>query len=72
VLTILLVVTALAGAVLNILKRWQGFALWIVADAGLAAVNFTNGELAQCALWCVYTGLATWGLTHWLRHPPER
>lgn len=72
ILTVALVAMALVGAVLNILKRWQGFALWVMADAGLASVNFVNGEFAQCVLWTVYGGLAFWGMLSWLKHPPER
>ena len=70
-LTVLFVATALAGAILNVLKRWQGFALWVVADVGLACVNFSAGEYAQGVLWVVYTGIAAWGLVGWLRHPPK-
>lgn len=70
-LTGIFVGIALFGAVLNVLKHWQGFVLWIIADAGLAAVNFAGGEFAQGILWCAYTGLATWGLVSWRRHPPK-
>lgn len=63
--TWLLAVLSLAGTILNVRKRWEGFALWIVANTGWIFVNLEKGIPAQALLFVAYLGVSAWGLYSW-------
>ncbi|MHC4542351.1 MAG: hypothetical protein ACYS74_21630 [Planctomycetota bacterium] len=58
---------ALAGLVLNIAKRWQGYLLWCVSNAYWAYYNYQADEYAQAALFAVFWIASVAGVTVWKR-----
>ena len=55
----------LYGTYLNSNQNRRGFYFWIVSNIALAVVNLECGQMAQCVLFFIYTGLAVRGLARW-------
>lgn len=64
-LTWVVTVASLVGTVLNIKKRRECFAVWLVTNAAWTAYDGYIGAYAQAVLFAVYTVLAVWGLLEW-------
>ncbi|OCC16068.1 hypothetical protein DBT_0530 [Dissulfuribacter thermophilus] len=67
IITWSLTVLSIVGAVLNIKKRRSGFAVYTVANIGWIIVDLYHEIYAQAALFCIFTGLSTWGWIEWGR-----
>jgi len=63
----MLVAGSLVGTVANVRKRWWGFLIWTVADAGWVAMNVWHRSWSEAALWATFTGLSAWGMVAWRR-----
>jgi nicotinamide riboside transporter PnuC len=60
-------ILAIAGSVLNVKKRYEGFILWEISNILLIAYNLHQGEYAQALLFTVYAGITGWGLVSWIK-----
>jgi len=58
---------ALAGGVLNVLRRRSCFVLWTVSNAGAALYLAGRGLWTQGALQALFVGLCVWGWCSWGR-----
>ena len=56
---------AIAGVVLNVKRRIEGFYLWTISNIGFVVVDYYAGLNAQAVLFIVYTGLSIWGIIEW-------
>lgn len=61
----IITIMAIAGVVLNVKKRIEGFYFWTISNIGFVAVDFNAGLYAQAVLFVVYTGLSVWGIIEW-------
>ncbi len=61
----LLVLSGLAGAVLNANQSVYGFYIWAPSNLALAVINYRRRDLAQAALFMVYLFFALWGIWKW-------
>ena len=61
----IITVVAIGGAVLNVLHRPEGFAVWMVTNAALCVVSIRRRRWAQVPLWLVYFAVAVWGVVAW-------
>lgn len=61
----LLAALSLLGVLLNIRKRRECFALWLVTNGCWAVLDWQHGLPAQAALQACYFVLAGWGWWHW-------
>ena len=68
----LLAALSLAGTILNVYKRREGFLLWIVANIGWVVVNFSKDIPAQAFLFIVYVATSAWGFVSWGKENPSR
>jgi nicotinamide mononucleotide transporter len=66
----ILAAASLFATVLNVKRRRECYAIWIVTNASWVAVDVAHGIYPQAALQAVYCGLAVWGLIEWTRHKP--
>lgn len=64
-MTWIVIIIALAGTILNIKKRKEGFICWSLSNLYLMVYNFTIQVYPQSLLFAVYLGLAIWGLLSW-------
>jgi nicotinamide riboside transporter PnuC len=64
------VVTAVAllGAYLNAKQKKEGFLLWMISNAHLAAYNATQEEYAQALLFLAYLGITIHGFYTWKKN----
>ena len=62
-----LAILSLAGTVLNVQKRPEGFYFWIVANVGWVLINWGAGIYAQACLFAIYLLLAIYGAWLWSR-----
>lgn len=67
VLTWALTALSLAGTVLVIRRRVEGFYLWAVTNIGWVAVDLNAGLPAQAALFGAYLALSVYGVWEWKR-----
>ncbi len=67
-----LALLSLAGTVLNIQKRPEGFYFWIAANAGWVFINWAVGVYALAFLFGIYLLLAVYGAWAWTRGGRER
>lgn len=58
-------VIALFGVILNIRKRWEGFAVWLISNGYWCWHNVTIGEYAQGATFAIFWLLSVYGLYEW-------
>ncbi len=58
---------SIVGVILNIHKRPEGFAVWIVTNSCWMAIDWHKGIYPQAALFAVYLVLSVWGLIRWKR-----
>ena len=65
IITGVLTFLSLAGTVLLILKKWQGFLFYLFANAGWAVLDFFCGIPGQAILFGVYFLLSVWGVYSW-------
>lgn len=56
---------AIAGAILNVYKRWEGFLLWLVSNTAWVIIDYSSGLYAQAGLFLFYSGLSAYGLIKW-------
>ena len=66
-ITWLLTMLSILGAVLNIKKKRSGFAVYTLANLGWIIVDIYHGIYAQAALFVVFTALSIWGWIEWGR-----
>jgi len=59
------ILVAIIGAVLNALKRREGFYLWMISNAGLVIINWRKGDYPQAFLFLFYFCLCLYGLYEW-------
>lgn len=64
-ITWLLTILSIIGAILNIKKRRSSFAVYTVANIGWIIVDVYHGIYAQAALFVVFTFLSAWGWIEW-------
>jgi len=60
-----ILVIALAGLVLNILKKRECFLLWIISNGYWIYHNHQIGETVQAILFAVFAFFSFWGLMIW-------
>ena len=58
---------ALAGVVLNVRRKWQGFLFWLISNAWWFGHNLKIGEYAQAVLFGFFWGLSIYGIYSWKR-----
>jgi len=58
-------VIALTGAFLNIKKRWEGFALWMISNGFWCLVNIGIEQYPQAVLFAVFFLLSAYGVVLW-------
>lgn len=57
----------LLGGVLNILKRPEGFILWMASNGFFAGRTYLEGQYAECATFCANFVLACYWWWSWRR-----
>ena len=64
-LTWVLAALSLIGVWLNIKKKSECFAIWLITNASWTIYDFSIKAYAQSALFLIYTILAVYGLYEW-------
>ena len=64
-MTWIIALVALAGTVLNICRKWQGFMFWLVSTSYWCLRNYNNGEYAQSFVFAIFFLLALYGIYEW-------
>lgn len=65
VITWVITVISIIGAVLNAQKKISGFYFWIVANTAWVAIDVYSGVYAQAALFLFYFAVCVYGLYSW-------
>ncbi len=68
----IITVIAIVGAILNVRQSKYGFALWMISNSALMFYNFHINQYAQTGLFAVYLGLSIWGWFTWKAESPTR
>jgi len=63
----IIVAIALAGVVLNVRRRWEGFLLWLISNGWWFQHNLVIGEYHQAVLFGVFWLLSVYGIYSWKR-----
>jgi nicotinamide riboside transporter PnuC len=61
----LITLAALVATVLNIRRRRECFAVWVVTNTAWMVIDMQAGLPAQACLFAIYAVLAIWGLFAW-------
>lgn len=67
IITWVLTALSLAGTVLVIRRRVEGFYLWAFTNIGWVVVDIEAGLYAQAALFGAYLALSVYGVWEWRR-----
>lgn len=65
---IIITIISIIGVILNIYKRRECFAVWIITNGSWAIYDFSIGAWEQGILFTVYFTLAIWGLLAWKKN----
>jgi len=61
----ILTVISVIGAILNARKSIWGFYIWLPVNVAWIVYNFKIGQPGQAVLFLVYTVISTWGIIQW-------
>lgn len=64
----LIMTIALAGAILNIKKRWECFIFWLVSNTYWCFYNAVAGEYAEAVTFGLFFLLSSYGLCEWSKN----
>lgn len=67
-----LTLLSLAGVILNVHKRKEGFIVWAFTNLAWCVYDFKIEAYAQSVLFFVYFLLALWGLWKWWRDDKKK
>jgi len=56
---------AISGAILNVYKRREGFALWIFTNSAWTFISLQRQNYSEAAMWGVYLALSLLGFIKW-------
>ncbi|MFA5759796.1 MAG: hypothetical protein WC942_10640, partial [Clostridia bacterium] len=62
IITWILSIISLVGAILNARKNIYGFYFWLVGNTGWMIINFKLKIYAAAFLWGIYSLISIWGI----------
>jgi len=68
----MLTIVSVAGAILNARKSIIGFYIWIISNVGWSILDFSVGLPAQGCLFTVYTIITGYGIYQWRKKEKPR
>ena len=68
----ILTIVSVAGAILNARKSIIGFYIWIVSNIAWSILDFSVGLPAQGYLFIVYTIITSYGIYQWRKKKETR